>query len=274
VPEPGILERIVAKKRERLAAARTARPLAEVRAAARDAAPTRDFAAAVRAGASGERGAIGARDVRVIAEIKRRSPSKGLIRADFDPVAIARAYAAGGADACSILTEEDFFDGRLSYLADVRAAVPFPLLRKDFLFDPYQVYEARAAGADAVLLIAASLAPAQLADLAALAAEIGLATLVEVHDESEVASAVACPAAVIGINNRDLRTFVVSLDTAARLARLVPAERTIVAESGIHGPADVARLGAAGIHAFLVGEHLMQAPDPAAALRALKGGAA
>jgi indole-3-glycerol phosphate synthase len=263
VPEPGILERIVAKKRERLDAARAARPLAEVRAAARDAAPARDFA-----------GALARPGVRVIAEIKRRSPSRGLIRADFDPVAIARAYAAGGADACSILTEEDFFDGRLSYLADVRAAVPFPLLRKDFLFDPYQVYEARAAGADAVLLIAASLAPVQLADLAALAAEIGLAALVEVHDESEVASAVACPAAVIGINNRDLRTFVVSLDTAARLARLVPAGRAIVAESGIHGPADVARLGAAGIHAFLVGEHLMQAADPAAALRALKAGVA
>jgi indole-3-glycerol phosphate synthase len=265
VPEPGILERIVAKKRERLAAAMAARPPADVRAAARDAGPTRDFAAALRA--------TGPRDVRVIAEIKRRSPSKGLIRADFDPVAIARAYAAGGADACSVLTEEDFFDGRLSYLADVRAAVPLPLLRKDFLFDPYQVYEARAAGADAVLLIAASLAPAQLADLAGLAAEIGLAMLVEVHDEGEVAGALACPAALIGINNRDLRTFVVSLDTAARLARLVPARRTIVAESGIHGPADVARLAATGIRAFLVGEHLMRSADPAAALGALKGGA-
>ncbi len=256
-----ILERILAAKRGRLEAARAARPLTEVRAAARDAAPARDFA-----------GVLARPGTRIIAEIKRRSPSKGLIRADFDPRALARAYAAGGADCCSVLTEEDFFDGRLAYLEQVRGEVGLPLLRKDFVFDSYQVHESRAAGADAMLLIAAALAPSALADLAALAAELGLGALVEVHGERELAAALACPAAVIGINNRDLRTFEVDLATSERLARLVPAGRLIVAESGIHGPEDLRRLEAAGIHAFLVGEHLMRAADPGAAVGALKGG--
>ena len=258
-----ILERILAAKRERLQAARAARPLAEVRAAARDAEAPRDFA-----------GALGRPGVRVIAEIKRRSPSRGLIRADFDVAALARAYAAGGADCCSVLTEEDFFDGRLAYLQQARGEVGLPLLRKDFVFDSYQVHESRAAGADALLLIAAALARGALADLAALAAELGLAALVEVHEEGELEAALGCPRALIGINNRDLRTFAVDLGTSERLARLVPAGRLVVAESGIHGPADLRRLEAAGIHAFLVGEHLMRAADPAAALRALKGDAA
>lgn len=258
-----ILERILAAKRRRLEAARAARPLAEIRAAACDAAPARDFAAA-----------LGRPGVRLIAEIKRRSPSKGLIRPDFDVRALARAYAAGGADCCSVLTEEDFFEGRLDHLEQARGEVGLPLLRKDFLFDPYQVHEARAAGADAILLIAAALAPGALAALAALAADLGLAALVEVHAEDELEAALRCPRALIGINNRDLRTFAVDLATCERLAPLVPPGRLVVAESGIHGPADVARLRAAGIHAFLVGEHLVRAPDPAAAVRELKGGAA
>ncbi len=258
-----ILERILAAKRRRLEAARAARPPADVRAAAAAAPPVRGFAAALaRPG------------VRVIAEIKRRSPSRGLIRADFDVRALARAYAAGGADCCSVLTEEDFFDGRLADLEQVRGEVGLPLLRKDFLFEPYQVHESRAAGADAILLIAAALPAAALADLADLAAELGLAALVEVHDEAELAAALRCPRALIGINNRDLRTFAVDLAARERLAPLVPADRLVVAESGIHGPADAARLRAAGIHAFLVGEHLMRAPDPAAALAALKGAGA
>jgi len=259
---PSILERILAGKRERLAAARAVRSFDEVRAAARDAEPPRDFAAALTPPG-----------VRIIAELKRRSPSKGVIREDFDVRALARAYAAGGADACSVLTEEDFFDGRLSHLADARGEVSLPLLRKDFLFDPYHVYEARAAGADAVLLIAAALEPRQLVDLAGLAGELAMAALVEVHGERELEAALACSSALVGINNRDLHTFAVSLDTSIRLARLIPSERTVVAESGIHGPEDLEPLARAGIHVFLVGEHLMQAPDPAAAVRALKQGA-
>ena len=262
-PLPSVLERILERKRERLKAARAARPPAEVRAAAADSAPPRDFA-----------GALGRPGVRIIAEIKRRSPSKGLIRPDFDVRAIAGAYARGGADACSVLTEEDFFDGRLAYLAQARAEAALPVLRKDFLFDPYQVAEARAAGADAVLLIAAVLQPAALADMAALAAELGMAALVEVHEEGELAAALACPSALIGINNRDLRTFEVDLSTSMRLARHLPAGRLVVAESGIHTPQDVALLTAAGIHVFLIGEHFMQAPDPAEAVAAFKLGGA
>jgi len=211
--------------------------------------------------------------VRIIAEIKRRSPSRGVLRVDLDVPALARAYAAGGADALSVLTEEDHFDGRLQYLGVAKEATALPVLRKDFLTDPYEIYEARASGADAVLLIVAALAPEELTDLAGLSAELGLAVLVEAHNEAEIELAVSSRAPLVGINNRDLRTLEVSLETSLRLAPLVPAGRTAVAESGIHGPGDIRRLARVAIHAFLVGEHLMLAPDVAAALRSLKGGA-
>jgi indole-3-glycerol phosphate synthase len=206
---------------------------------------------------------------RIIAEIKRRSPSRGLLRPELDVAALAAAYTAGGAAALSVLTEEDHFDGSLVHLGQARAATHLPILRKDFITDPYQVYETRAAGADAVLLIVAALEPARLADLAALAIELGLAALVETHNREEVETAVGSGAQIVGINNRNLHTLEVSLDTCLDLAPRVPADRQVVAESGIHGSGDVRRLEAAGIHVFLVGEHLMLQADVAAALQEL-----
>lgn len=209
----------------------------------------------------------------IIAEIKRASPSKGLIRADFDPVWIAQRYAAAGASAVSILTEEHFFQGRLQYLESVRAAVALPLLRKDFTLDAYQIVEARAWGADAVLLIAAILDDAQLRELHAAARAIDLDVLVEVHSEEELERVRDLGATVIGVNNRDLRTFVTRLATAEWLRPLMPSGVTAVAESGIESPSDIGRLRRAGYEVFLVGESLMRAPDPGAALQALLGGA-
>lgn len=205
----------------------------------------------------------------VIAEIKRASPSKGLIRSDFDPVWIARRYAAGGASALSVLTEEHFFQGSLQYLEAVRAAVPMPLLRKDFTLDPYQLVEARAWGADAVLLIAAILDDAQLADLHAAARGLDLDVLVEVHTEEELERVRDLGASLIGVNNRDLRTFVTRLATAEWLRPLMPPGVTAVAESGIETAADIARLRRAGYDVFLIGESLMRAPDPGEALATL-----
>jgi indole-3-glycerol phosphate synthase len=208
----------------------------------------------------------------VIAEVKKASPSKGVIRADFDPVAIARRYAACGAAAISVLTEERYFQGSPGHLEAIRAAVDVPLLRKDFIVDPYQVEESRAWGADALLLIVAALDDAALRELHAAALELGLDVLVEAHTADEVDRAAAAGATLIGINNRDLRTFVTTLETAERLSERLPAGALGVAESGIETPADVARLRRAGYEVFLVGESLMRQPDPGAALQALLAG--
>jgi indole-3-glycerol phosphate synthase len=205
----------------------------------------------------------------VVAEAKRASPSKGVIRADFDPAAIAGSYEAGGAACLSVLTDVDFFQGADAYLVAARGACSLPVLRKDFVVDEYQLHEARALGADAVLLIAAALDDAQLAGFAALATDLGLDALAEVHDGAELERVLRLPLPLVGINNRDLRTFGVSLDTTLALKDRVPADRVLVTESGILSPDDVQRMRAAGVHAFLVGEAFMRAPDPGAALREL-----
>ncbi len=211
--------------------------------------------------------------VRVIAEIKRRSPSRGEIRPDFDPVACAEAYAAAGAAALSVLTDERFFGGRLAYLAAIRQATDLPLLRKDFVVDPYQIDEARVAGADAVLLIVSALDPASLERFLGHARGLGLEALVEVHDESELEVAAAAGAELVGINNRDLRSFETDLAVTERLAPRAPEGALVVAESGIATAEDVLRLEKAGARAFLVGESLMREPDLGAALGRLRGAA-
>jgi len=257
-----ILDRIVADKREELAAAQAALPLAGLRATMRDAPTPRSFADALRGPAAG-----------LIAEVKKASPSRGLLREDFDPVALAKTYAGAGAVAISVLTDEKHFQGTLGHLAAIRQALPDgpPLLRKDFLFDEYQLYEARLHGADAVLLITAILEPAVLAQLIAQAKSLGVDALVEVHNERELEQALAASAEIIGINNRDLRTFDVDLATTERLAPLVPAGAVIVAESGIFTRDDILRLRACGVHAVLIGEALVTALDPAAKIRELFG---
>src|SRR5262245_64119556 len=240
-----ILDDIIRARRVDVERAKREVPLTALRSQPHYAAPRRGFAAALRA-----------RHPALIAEVKKASPSKGVIRADFDPVAIARSYAGAGAAAISVLTEERFFQGHADHLAAVRQAVELPLLRKDFVFDAYQLAEARAWGADAALLIAAILDDGQLAALHGAATELGLDVLVEAHTAAETARAVAAGAALIGINNRDLRTFVTSLTTAERLRPLIPAGTVAVAESGIESAGDIARLRAAGYDAFLVGESL------------------
>jgi indole-3-glycerol phosphate synthase len=261
-PRADILQAILARKGEEVAARAAARPLAEVRARADDQPPPRGFAAAMTA-------TIASGAPAVIAEVKKASPSKGVIRADFDPAAIARSYAAAGAACLSVLTDVDFFQGADAYLQQARAACALPVLRKDFTVDPYQVYEARALGADCILLIVAALADDQLAELSGVAMQLGLDVLVEVHDLDELERAIQVPAPLLGINNRSLRSFEVSLDTTLSLQRAVPRDRLLVTESGIHAPGDVARMRAAGIDAFLVGEAFMREPDPGAALRRL-----
>ena len=208
----------------------------------------------------------------IIAEVKKASPSKGVIRADFAPLALARTYAAQGAAAISVLTERRFFQGSLDYLRLIREHVALPLLRKDFLFDPYQVYEARAFGASAILLIIAILSDGQLAELSALARTLGLDCLVEVHDEAELERALACGVQLLGINNRDLRTFHTTIETSERLVRLVPSGVTVVSESGLSQSEQLSRLEAQGVRAFLIGETFMAAPDPGVPLRALLRG--
>jgi indole-3-glycerol phosphate synthase len=257
-----VLARILARKREEVAERRTRVPLAELRARAGYASPVRGFADAL--GARIERG-----EAAVIAEVKKASPSRGVIRADFDPAAIARSYAAGGAACLSVLTDVDFFQGADGYLVAAREACQLPVLRKDFVVDEYQLIEARALGADAVLLIAAALDDAQLADFAALASALGLDALAEVHDAAELERVLRLPLPLVGINNRDLRTFEVSLDATLALKEMVPADRMLVTESGILAPPDVRRMRDAGVHAFLVGEAFMRAADPGAALRSL-----
>lgn len=254
---PGILSRIVVHKREELA--RAATPRAE----------WERLAAANRPGRRDFRAALTARRPAVIAEIKRASPSKGLLCEDFDPPSLARDYAAGGAAALSVLTDEKFFQGRLADLEAARAAVRLPVLRKDFILDEYQVAEAAAHNADAILLIAAVLPLKTLTRLREEAAGYGMAALVEVHDERELELALASGAGIVGVNNRDLGTFEVSLETSLRLAAMMPAGVVKVSESGIHSRADVHRLMEAGYDAFLVGEHLVRANDRAAAVREL-----
>ncbi len=255
-----ILDRIVADKREELAAAQRLVPFAELKARLPQAPPVRPFAGALRGDS-----------VRLVAEVKKASPSRGLLRERFDPVALARSYAEAGAAAVSVLTDQRHFQGSLDHLASIRAALSEgpPLLRKDFLFDHYQLYEARVNGADAVLLIAAVLNSALLAQLIGLAKALELDALVEVHDELELERALMASATLVGLNNRDLRTFEVDLATTERLRPLIPAEVTVVAESGILARADVERLEALGVHAVLIGEALVTAPDPAARIREL-----
>ena len=262
---PDILQKIVAHKREEVVAAKKRFPLERLRdrlALVED--RPRGFARALRAMA--ESGGTA-----VIAEVKKGSPSRGIIRADFDPLTIAETYQESGATCLSVLTDEKFFFGHRNYLGLIREAGSLRLLRKDFICDPYQLIEARAFGADAVLLIAAMLDPVQLRDLAGQAAELGLDVLLEVHDESELEAALQSGAELIGINNRNLRTFVTDLSTTERLAALVPRDRLIVAESGIDGRADVERLQRAGAAAFLVGESLMRESDIGTKLRELLG---
>ena len=259
-----ILERILAAKRSEVVAAQSRVAPAAMRAAAEAASSSRDFVGALR-------GKIAAGRPAVIAEIKKASPSKGVIRAEFDPAAIARAYAARGAACLSVLTDRPFFQGAPEHLVAARAACPLPVLRKDFMVDPYQVLEARAMGADCILLIAACLSDAQMADLEACALELGLDVLVEVHDGDELDRALRLKTPLLGINNRNLKTFAVTLDTTLGLLPRVPADRLLVTESGIGGRADVQRMRAAHVQAFLVGETFMRADDPGAALAAVFG---
>jgi len=257
-----ILARILAAKTKEVAAARQTRPLALLVEEGRQQQPPRDFAEALRA-------KIAAEEPAVIAEMKKASPSRGVLRPIYDPAAIARRYEVGGAACVSVLTDREFFLGAPEHLRAVRAACKLPLLRKDFIIDPYQIAEARALGADAILLIIAALDDARLAALEATAASFGMAVLVEVHDEEELARALKLASPLIGINNRDLKSFEVRLETTLELLPQVPPERLAIAESGILAPADVARLRSAGVQAFLVGEALMRAADPGAALAAL-----
>jgi indole-3-glycerol phosphate synthase len=258
------LARICAEKRHHVARRRAQHPLAELEDAARAAPPPRPFAAALgRAVAAGGYG--------LIAEIKKASPSKGVIRADFDPAALARAYEAGGAACLSVLTDIPYFQGADEYLAAARAAVALPVLRKDFMLDPYQVVEARALGADCILLILAALDDASAAELEAAAAAWGLEVLVEVHDGPELERAARLKSRLIGINNRDLKSLAVDLSTTEALAPRLPAAAVAVSESGLATPADLARMSRAGVDCFLIGESLMRQADVAAATAALLG---
>ena len=258
---PSILKRILATKQEEVAQRRASLGLAEVAARAADQPPARGFAGRVLSLAAG-RGAV-------IAEVKKASPSAGVIREDFDPADIAASYAAAGAACLSVLTDEAYFQGADRYLVDARAACSLPVLRKDFMVDPWQIHESRLLGADCVLLIVAALERGRLQELDGLARDIGLDVLVEVHDESELEDALTTGARLVGVNNRDLHHFTTDLATSVRLRPLMPEDRLMVTESGIHTTADVARLRGSEINAFLVGEAFMREDDPGSALRAL-----
>ena len=257
-----ILDKIVAVKREEIAAASRQRDLASLRREAEARTDVRDFVAALRR-------KVAAGQAAVIAEVKKASPSKGVLRKNFVPADIATSYERHGAACLSVLTDVQFFQGSAAYLQQARAACALPVLRKDFMVDPYQVYEARAMGADCILLIAACLDDAQMADLEAQALSLGMAVLVEVHDGDELDRALRLKTPLVGINNRNLRTFEVTLDTTLALLPRVPRDRLLVTESGILGAADVARMRRADVHAFLVGEAFMRAADPGAALAQL-----
>jgi indole-3-glycerol phosphate synthase len=257
---PDILERILARKRAELDAARAAVPLAEMQRRAAAAPPPRDFVGALRASIAAGRPAV-------IAEMKRASPSRGLLRADFDPAAIARAYEAGGAACLSVLTDRDFFQGDPAHLAQARDACRLPVLRKDFITEPYQIYESRALGADCILLIAAALARQDMQGLEASARSLGMAVLVEVHDGGELEAALSLQTPLVGINNRDLRTFETRLDTTLELRSRIPEGRIVISESGIAGKADISLLHSRGVHAFLIGEAFMRSPEPGRALQ-------
>lgn len=259
-----ILQKIVAVKHEEIAAARKKASLEVVRADAESRVLTRDFEGAMRR-------KIAAGQPAVIAEVKKASPSKGVLRADFIAADIAQSYAEHGAACLSVLTDRQFFQGQPDYLKQARASCDLPVLRKDFLVDPYQVYEARAMGADCILLIAACLDDAQMADFEAIARDLGMAVLVEVHDGPELDRALRLKTPLVGVNNRNLRTFEVSLDTTLALMPRLPADRLLVTESGILSAADVRKMREAGVHAFLVGEAFMRAPDPGEALAQLFG---
>ena len=257
-----ILARILEVKAREVESARSSRPLAAVRDAARNAPPARDFAEAIRS-------RIQAGEAAVIAEVKKASPSKGVLREHFDPGAIARSYASHGAACLSVLTDEQFFQGRPEHLRLAREASGIPALRKDFIVDAYQVYESRALGADAVLLIVAALDPGKIKELEALAFELRMAVLVEVHDRRELDVALQLQTPFLGINNRDLRTFKTTLDTTLQLLGVIPPGRTVVTESGILEREHVVKMQQAGVQAFLVGEAFMRAGDPGKALHDL-----
>lgn len=256
-----ILDKIVAVKRQEIAAARSRRPERELRAALPDAPLPRDFRQSL----------LDASGIALIAEIKKASPSQGVIRSDFDPVAIAQIYAENGASCLSVLTDEKFFQGSLNYLSAVRTAVHLPVLRKDFLLDSYQLLEARVAGADAVLLIAECLDDCQLRKLLQESLDLGMTPLVEFYEPQNLDRVLDAGALLVGVNNRDLRTFTVDLDHTVRMRKLIPQDCAVVGESGIHSRADALRLQQAGVQAILVGEHLMSAPDIGSAVRQLVG---
>jgi len=266
-PVSDILQRILTVKAQEVAEAQSRMTLAEVQAAARAAAPARDFAGTLRS-------KIAAGLPAVIAEVKKASPSKGVLREQFDPAAIAATYERHGAACLSVLTDRQFFQGRLDDLRAARAACGLPALRKDFMMDPYQVYEARAAGADCILLIVAALEFSRMAELEAIALELGMSVLVEVHDSEELDAALKLRTPLLGINNRNLRTFETTLDTTLELLQRVPDSRLVITESGILRPEDVKKMRAHNVHGFLVGEAFMRAADPGVELERLFGKAA
>ena len=255
-----ILARVIEAKQKRLQVAKMRVPEAIVKHMAETAKPVPSFREALQ---------TPAQRVRIIAEVKKASPSKGVVKADLDPAKQAAVYAEAGACAVSVVTEEDFFQGDLGWVGKIGEASRQPVLRKDFVYDAFQVYETRATGASAILLIAAMLQPAELKDLLALAQRVKLDALVEVHDETELGEALEAGASIIGVNNRDLKTFNVDLQTSLRLANLIPEDRLFVVESGIHGKADIDLLLHAGADAFLIGEYLLTSDNPAAAIRGL-----
>ena len=257
-----ILEQIMAVKRQEVAQSLRRKSFADMRSDAESRVLTRDFVGALRARIAAGRPAV-------IAEVKKASPSKGVLRADFIPADIAQSYAEYGAACLSVLTDAQFFQGSADYLKQARASCQLPVLRKDIVFDPYQIYESRALGADAILLIVACLDDARMLELANIATSLDMAVLVESHDAAELERALRLPTPLIGINNRNLKTFEVSLDTTLALRAQVPADRLLITESGIHTRDDVLRMGAGGINAYLVGEAFMRAPDPGVALAAL-----